>query len=150
MLAGIMSYGEPQVDLLISEYTRNPVHNYVMEDFSVERQEGNFICGDDIKVYLKIQDNRVIDWSFSGNTGAVTTAAASLLAELIIGKELDEVMERSYDTIAAAGMNVLPRRRRAASIALLATRNAIHLFRGDKKADTNQPLIEEFEDLLDD
>ncbi len=145
-----MSYGEPQVDLLITEYNRNPVHNYIMEDFSVSRHEGNFICGDDIDVYLKIENNYVIDWSFAGNTWAVTTAAASLLAEMIIGKTLDEIMNRWYDTIAAAGLNVLPRRRRAATIALLATRNAIHEFKKDKKADSDQLLIEEFEDLLDD
>ncbi|MDR3169329.1 MAG: iron-sulfur cluster assembly scaffold protein [Candidatus Peribacteria bacterium] len=114
-----------------------------MEDFTVSRHEGNFICGDDITVYVKIADENIVDRSFDGNTGSVTTAAASLLAELIIGKTLNEVMERGYDTIAAAGLDVLPRRRRAAVIALLATRNAIHEFRKEEN-------IEEFEDLLDD
>jgi nitrogen fixation NifU-like protein len=145
-----MTYGEPHVDILIAEYNRNPVRNVAMEDFTVARHEGNFICGDDITVYLKIEDNHIVDWSFDGNTASVTTAAASLLAELIMEKSLDEVMEWSYDTIAAAGLDVLPRRRRAAIIALLATRNAIHQYRGDKKAETGQILIEEFEDMLDD
>ncbi|MDR0369243.1 MAG: iron-sulfur cluster assembly scaffold protein [Candidatus Peribacteria bacterium] len=145
-----MVYGESHVDTLVSEYNRNPVHNYPMEDYSVSRHEGNFICGDDIIVYLKIEDEKIIDWSFDGNTASVTTAAASLLAELIIGKTLDEVMEWSYDTIAANGLDVLPRRRRAAVIALLATRNAIHQWRGDKKTDSEMIVVEEFEDMLDD
>ncbi|GHW03027.1 hypothetical protein AGMMS50249_8130 [candidate division SR1 bacterium] len=145
-----MSYGEPSVDLMITEYNRNPVHNYVMDDFTVSRHEGNFICGDDIDVYLRIEDGIIREWSFAGNTGSVTTAAASLLAEMITDKTLDEVMEWGYDTIAGAGLNVLPRRRRAAVIALLATRNAIHSFRGDQNTDGTQILIEEFEDLLDD
>ena len=59
-------------------------------------------------------------------------------------------MEWGYDTIAAQGLDVLPRRRRAAIIALLATRNAIHEWRGDKKADSDEVLVEEFEDMLDD
>jgi nitrogen fixation NifU-like protein len=121
-----------------------------MEDFTISRHEGNFICGDDITVYLKIEDRNIIDWSFDGNTASVTTAAASLLAELIIGKTVEEVMERNYDTIAAAGLDVLPRRRRAAIIALLATRNAIHAWKGDKKADSEMIVVEEFEDMLDD
>ncbi|MDR2190157.1 MAG: iron-sulfur cluster assembly scaffold protein [Candidatus Peribacteria bacterium] len=124
-----MTYGAPHVDTLIAEYNRNPVHNYAMENFTVSRHEGNFICGDDITVYLKIEDGNIIDRSFDGNTASVTTAAASLLAELIVGKTIDEVLQRSYDTIAAAGLDVLPRRRRAAIIALLATRNAIHEMR---------------------
>jgi nitrogen fixation NifU-like protein len=126
------------------------VHNYVLEDFTISRHEGNFICGDDITVYLKIEDGKIVDRSFDGNTASGTTASASLLAELIIGKNIEEVMERNYDTIAAAGLDVLPRRRRAAIIALLATRNAIHEWRGDKKADSNTILVEEFEDMLDD
>ncbi|MDR2416522.1 MAG: iron-sulfur cluster assembly scaffold protein [Candidatus Peribacteria bacterium] len=134
----------------MAEYNRNPVHNYMMEDFTISRHEGNFICGDDITVYLKIEDGKIIDWSFDGNTASVTTAAASLLAELIIGKTLDEVIEWGYDTIAAAGLDVLPRRRRAAVIALLATRNAIHEFKQEKKADSDSIWIEEFEDILDD
>ncbi|MDR2541649.1 MAG: iron-sulfur cluster assembly scaffold protein [Candidatus Peribacteria bacterium] len=145
-----MTYGEPYVDTLIAEYNRNPVHNYALEDFTVSRHEGNFICGDDITVYVKIEENIILDWSFDGNTGSVTTAAASLLSELIIGKGIDEVMDRGYDTIAAAGLDVLPRRRRAAIIALLATRNAIHQYRFDKNAETGQVLVEEFEDLLED
>jgi hypothetical protein len=60
------------------------------------------------------------------------------------------MMERTYDTIAAAGLDVLPRRRRAAIIALLATRNAIHEWRKDKKPDSDSILVEEFEDMLDD
>ena len=70
--------------MLIAEYNKNPVHNFVMEEFTVSRHEGNFICGDDIRVYLKIENGVVVDWSFDGNTGSVTTAAASLLAEMII------------------------------------------------------------------
>ncbi|MDR0608374.1 MAG: iron-sulfur cluster assembly scaffold protein [Candidatus Peribacteria bacterium] len=138
-----MTYLEPHVDTLVAEYNRNPVCNHTMEDFTVSRHEGNFICGDDITVYVKIVGENIVEWSFDGNTGSVTTAAASLLAELIIGKTLEEVMEWGYDTIAAMGLDVLPRRRRAAVIALLATRNAIHEFRGEEK-------VEEFEDLLDD
>jgi hypothetical protein len=52
-----------------------------------------------------------------------------------------------------AGLDVLPRRRRAAIIALLATRNAIHEFRWDTKSSewqAGQILVEEFEDMLDD
>lgn len=138
------------VDVLIAEYNKHPVNNFSMEKYSVSRHEGNFICWDDITVYLDIVDNIIVNWSFDGNTASVTTAAASLLAELIVGKTLDEVMEWSYDTMAANGLDVLPRRRRAAIIALLATRNAIHQWRGDIKEGSDQILIEEFEDLLDD
>lgn len=50
--------------LLIQEYAKNPINNYKMEDATVEQHEGNFICGDDITVYLKIEKDKIVDYSF--------------------------------------------------------------------------------------
>lgn len=137
-------------DTLIAEYNKNPVNNYEMKDCTVSHHEWNFICGDDLTVYLKIDKNQVTEFSFAWNPGQVSTASCSLLAEMIQWKTIDEVMQRWYDTLAAQGLDVLPRRRRAVVIWLLWTRNAIHEYRWDKKWDSDEILVEEFEDLLDD
>jgi nitrogen fixation NifU-like protein len=121
-----------------------------MKDFSVSRHEWNFICWDDITVYLKIKDNIIEKFSFSWSPGQVSTASCSLLAEMIEGKSIDEVMTRWYDTFVEQGLEVLPRRRRAVVIGLLWVRNAIHQRRKDKKSDSDEILVEEFEDILED
>ncbi len=145
-----MTYGEPYVDALIAEYTKHPVNNFRMEECTISRHEGNFICGDDITVYLKIDGDSISDFSFDGNCSTITTAAASLLAELIVGKSISEVMEWGYDTIAANGLDVSPRRRRAAVISLLAVRNAIYRYQNVVDPVSGEIKVEEFEDLLDD
>ena len=137
-------------DALISEYNKNPVHFYEMKDFDVSYHEWNFICWDDITVYLKIKDDIIQEFSFSGNPGQVTTASCSLLAEMIEWKTIDEVMTRWYETFVDQWLEVLPRRRRAVVIGLLWVRNAIHEWRQDKKLDSNEILVEEFEDILED
>ena len=137
-------------DALISEYNKNPVHFYEMKDFDVSYHEWNFICWDDITVYLKIKDDIIQEFSFSGNPGQVTTASCSLLAEMIEWKTIDEVMTRWYETFVKQGLEVLPRRRRAVVIGLLWVRNAIHERRKDKKPNSNEILVEEFEDILED
>ena len=137
-------------DSIISEYNKNPVNFYVMEDYTVSYHEWNFICWDDITVYLKINDSIIENFSFSWNPGQVTTASCSLLAEMIVWKTVDEVMSRSYDTFVNQWLEVLPRRRRAVVIWLLWVRNAIHEWRWDKKAWTDDILVEEFEDILED
>ena len=68
----------------VKEYSKNPLCNYEMQDPDVTRHEGNFICGDDITVYLKIQDDKVSEFSYDGNPSTVSLAAASFLSELII------------------------------------------------------------------
>lgn len=85
--------------LMIQEYAKNPINNFKMEDSDAEQHEGNFICGDDITVYLKIQDDKIKAFSFDGNCSSITTAAASFLAELIEGKTTQEILTRNYQTI---------------------------------------------------
>ena len=135
-------------DSIISEYNKNPVHFYEMKDFDVSRHEWNFICGDDITVYLKFDGDVVKEFSFSWNPGQVTTASCSLLAEMIEWKNIDEVMSRWYETFVQEWLEVLPRRRRAVVIGLLWVRNAIHEWRKDKKSDSDEIIVEEFEDIL--
>lgn len=137
-------------DSIISEYNKNPVNFFVMNDYSVSFHEWNFICWDDITVFLKINDNTVENFSFSWNPWQVSTASCSLLAEMIVWKKIDEVMTRTYDTFVKQWLEVLPRRRRAVVIWLLWVRNAIHKRRGDKKEWSDDVLVEEFEDILED
>ena len=137
-------------DTLIAEYNKNPVNNYEMKDYTVCHHEWNFICGDDLTVYLKIKDNTIIEFSFYGNPWQVSTTSCSLLAEMIQWKNIDEVMTRWYNTFAEQWLDVLPRRRRAVVIGLLWVRNAIHERRKDKKEGSDEILVEEFEDILND
>ena len=137
-------------DSLIAEYNKNPVHFYEMENFDASFHEWNFICWDDINVYLKIKDNIIHEFSFSWNPWQVSTASCSLLAEMIEWKSIDEVMTRWYETFVDQWLEVLPRRRRAVVIGLLWARNAIHQRRKDTKPDSDEIIVEEFEDILED
>ncbi|MFA6255579.1 MAG: iron-sulfur cluster assembly scaffold protein [Candidatus Absconditabacterales bacterium] len=129
--------------LMIQEYAKNPLQNFAMKDYTIKQHEGNFICGDDIVIYIVIKDNKIENYSFDGNCSNITTAAASFLSEFIIGTPIHEVLHRTYQTMIDHGFEVSPRRKRAAVIAILATRNAIHEFLKDGQKDT-------FDDLLDD
>ncbi len=131
-----------ETELLIKEYSKNPLCNYEMQDPDISRHEGNFICGDDITVYLKIQENTISAFSYDGNPSTVTLAAASFLSEFLLWASLDEILTWNYETFMEKGFEVSPRRKRAAVIALLAVRNAIHKYRGEDQED-------DFDDLLD-
>ena len=68
---------------MIQEYSKNPVNNYEMEGSSVSQIQGNAICGDDVVVFLNIDNGVVTKYSYAGNPSTITSAAASLLADLI-------------------------------------------------------------------
>lgn len=129
--------------LIIQEYAKNPLQNFALKEYTIKQHEGNFICWDDIVVYLVIKDNKIENYSFDGNCSNITTAAASFLSEFIIGTDLETVLTRTYKTMKDHGFEVSPRRKRAGVIAILATRNAIHTYLKDWKNDT-------FDDIMDD
>ncbi len=129
--------------LLIQEYSKNPLQNFALSTYTVKQHEGNFICGDDITVYLVIENNKIKDYAFDGNCSTITTAAASFLSELIIGEDIHTVLTWTYKTMTDKWFEVSPRRKRAATIAILASRNAIHTYLKDSITDT-------FDNVLDD
>ena len=130
-------------ELLIKEYSKNPINNFKMENPTVSQHEGNFICWDDVTVYLKIKDNKIADYSFDGNCSNITTAASSYLSEFIIWADIHDILTRNYQTMISQGFQVSPRRKRAAVIAIMAARNAIHNYLKDNKVDEFADLIED-------
>lgn len=126
---------------LIADYYKNPVNNYVMEAFDVDEVLGNSVCGDDIHVYLRVSDGVIVAYSFSWNPSMITSAAASLLADIIEWVSLGEVLTRNYNTLKEYWFEVSERRKRGAVSSLLAVRNALHRYMEDGK-------IDEYEDLF--
>jgi len=130
-------------ELLIKEYSSNPINNFKMQDPTVYQHEGNFICWDDITVYLQIKDNKVNQYSFDWNCSNITTAAASFLSELIIWADIQNILTWTHKTMLDNWFEVSPRRKRAAVIAIMAARNAIHNYLKDWKEDEFSDLIED-------
>lgn len=130
-------------NMIINEYSKNPLNNFEMEDFTVQYHEWNFICWDDITVFLKIEDEKIKSFSYTWNLSIVSLASASFISEFIIGSDIHEVLKRNYDFISDKGLEVSNRRKRAVVLPILAVRNAIHNYLGDW-------ITDDFDDLLDD
>ncbi|USN54458.1 MAG: iron-sulfur cluster assembly scaffold protein [Candidatus Peribacteria bacterium] len=59
---------------------------------TISYEQGNNVCGDNCIVYLRIDGDRISEFSHMGQPSMHTLAAASMLAEQIEGKELIEVL----------------------------------------------------------
>jgi len=53
----------------------------------------NPLCGDRVTIYLMVEGERIADLSFEGRGCAISTAAASLMTEVLKGKTLDEARQ---------------------------------------------------------
>jgi len=75
---------------VILDHNKRPRNRHALED-ATNRSEGhNPLCGDQVTVFLKAEDGRVVDIAFEGQGCAISTASASLMTEAVKGKTLEE------------------------------------------------------------
>jgi len=74
---------------LIIDHNKNPRNFRVMEGFSHESVGNNPLCGDKMILYLKINDENIIeDISFIGDGCAISKASSSMMTTAIKGKSI--------------------------------------------------------------
>ncbi len=78
---------------VIIEHYKNPGYKGVLDPHDISFEDENPLCGDHIRIDLRVQDGRVSEATFSGHGCAISQASADLLLESVIGKTLDEVKE---------------------------------------------------------
>jgi NifU-like protein involved in Fe-S cluster formation len=132
-----------QENMILQEYSKNPVCNIELKDFTIQYHEWNFICWDDITVFLKIEWDKVIDYGYTGNLSTVSLASAGFLSEFLFDVTLNDILWWNYEFLSDKGFEVSTKRKRASVLPILALRNAIHQYLSDWKTDDFDDLIDE-------
>jgi nitrogen fixation NifU-like protein len=87
---------------LILDHGRRP-RNFKPLDGATQSAEGyNPLCGDKVKVYVKMEGDLVKDVSFEGTGCAISTASASIMTETLRGKtraEAEELFRTFHDLV---------------------------------------------------
>jgi len=78
---------------LIIDHGRHPRNLKRMDDASVSKEGFNPLCGDRLTLFLKIDNDKIIDASFEGNGCAISMASASLMTECLKGKTITETQK---------------------------------------------------------
>ena len=75
---------------IILDHGRHPRNFRKIEEPSNFAHGYNPLCGDRVTVYLSLQGERIADVAFQGRGCAISTAAASLMTEVLKGKTVEE------------------------------------------------------------
>jgi nitrogen fixation NifU-like protein len=86
----------------ILEHARNPRHRGVLEVADYSHEDAGSVCGDEVRIDVRVRDGRVAAVAFSGRGCAVSQASASVLTELLATMTLDDVRALSEDDLLAA------------------------------------------------
>ena len=79
---------------IILDHGKNPRNLRRTENFNKDAKGHNPLCGDKVHIYLKLNENKKVeDISFEGQGCAISMASASIMTDLVKGKEEFEVKE---------------------------------------------------------
>ena len=79
---------------IILDHGKNPRNLRKTENFNKDAKGYNPLCGDKVHIYLKLNENKKVeDISFEGHGCAISMASASIMTDLVKGKEEFEVKE---------------------------------------------------------
>ena len=79
---------------IILDHGKNPRNLRKTENFNKDAKGHNPLCGDKVHIFLKLNENKKVeDISFQGQGCAISMASASIMTDLLKGKEEKEVKE---------------------------------------------------------
>ncbi len=86
----------------VMDHFMNPRNVGEIEDADGIGEVGNAKCGDIMKIFLKIENDRIVDVKFKTFGCGAAIASSSMATELIKGKTLDEALEVTNKAVAEA------------------------------------------------
>jgi nitrogen fixation NifU-like protein len=129
---------------IILEHNKKPRNFRKLNDATRTLEGYNPLCGDHYTLYLKIENDMVVDISFEGAGCAISKASASVMTTMLKGKSKDEAQglfetfhklvtgeltDISFETLgklaAFAGVSEFPARVKCASLAWHTMRSAL-------------------------
>jgi nitrogen fixation NifU-like protein len=110
----------------ILEHYKRPHHWGELADPDLEFEDTNPLCGDELRVQLKLADDgKVEDVAFAGQGCAISQASASMLSDELIGMPADELMRLDKDfVLELLGIQISATRMKCALLSLKVVKSA--------------------------
>ncbi|MGI6188222.1 MAG: Fe-S cluster assembly scaffold protein NifU [Clostridiales bacterium] len=113
----------------VMDHFMNPRNVGEIENPDGVGQVGNARCGDIMKIYLKIEDNRIVDIKFKTFGCGAAIATSSMATELVKGKTIEEALALTNKAVADALDGLPPIKMHCSVLAEEAIKAAIEDYR---------------------
>ena len=110
----------------ILDHYRNPRNFGHLEAPDATAEDLNPLCGDQIRVDLKVDDGKISDIRFSGKGCAISQASMSMLSESLRGERLEDVVRMPAERVLEnVGIGISPARMKCALLGLKVVKSAV-------------------------
>ncbi len=105
----------------ILDHYKQPRNYGLLADADASSEQANLSCGDNIVMYIKVDDGVLRNIKFTGDGCAISKATASMLTEKLVGRRVEDVLSMDLDSIREIlGIEISDRRSGCALIGLSA------------------------------
>jgi nitrogen fixation NifU-like protein len=87
---------------IVMDHFRNPRNVGTLEDADGVGMVGNPVCGDMMEMFIKVQDDRLVDVKFRTFGCGAAIATSSITTELVKGKTIEEALQLTNRSVAEA------------------------------------------------
>lgn len=130
---------------IILDHYRNPRNKGRLTNPDVSIHDSNPLCGDEIDIHLKVEQNKIKDIKFEGRGCAISQASVSMLTEMVLNKPLDMVKSLvKEDILENIGLtNLGPARIKCALLSLKVLKMAMIKYYTDRDPESARRLESE-------
>ena len=118
--SGYLVYNETILD-----HFKNPRHIGEIENPDGKALVGDPRCGDHIRLYLKIEGDKIVDIRYKVFGCAAAIAATSILTELVLNKDLDDALAITDDDVIEAAGGVPARKAHCSLLGVVGLQTAL-------------------------
>src|SRR3989344_3043319 len=114
----------------ILDHYKNPRNRGIIGNATVHHHEKNPLCGDELDVYLLIDDDKnIADVKIQTRGCAISTASASMMTDKIKGRNINEMMKMTKDDVLEMiGIPISAARLKCALLSMDTFKNAVVIF----------------------
>lgn len=118
----------------VMDHFMNPRNVGEMPDADGVGMEGNPTCGDAMQLFIKVENDRIVDAKFRTFGCGAAIAVSSMITEMVKGKTLDEALQISKEAVAQELGGLPPQKMHCSNLGADALKKAIEDYRSKKKS----------------
>ncbi|MCC6643921.1 iron-sulfur cluster assembly scaffold protein [Candidatus Peregrinibacteria bacterium] len=115
---------------IILDHFKNPRQAGLIEHADAIAEDLNPLCGDKVKVSLRIKDGKIAGFGFEGDGCAISVASTSIIGEQLAGLEMEKFLEMSNEEVLEKlGVPISPGRIKCALLGFSCIKKAITVYK---------------------